>query len=648
MKRKFRGSIILLTGFCVALFIVYFSVRNRIVEKTVCEKIDTFNQNHQAQISYNRIYLNWVKTLQIDSLLIVTPNDTLLKAASVSANINLLKLISGHVGFRRLVIEDIGINLNDDIIKNYDKLLGSNKTVIHTDSASVNYYTKVETLLKRLFGTIPPKFILKNARLGFQKDTSYIVATIDQMVLKRGRFESVVKISETGLTQGLHFQGKIKQSRRLFELKISSEEANSLINSPIANLFGVDLKYSTVDFSFREESSKGEVSNLIGEIHFSESTIFHPSLSSKPVSFPGSSLNFNVDIGTDYIVLDSISEISLGDLSLHPYVKYTLEPSNTLTVSFKLPPFTAKSFFTSVPQDLFRTLKEIEAEGNLSYRADLFVDFSLPDSLKLNSKITTNNFKITRFNDELRKMNSSFAYTVYEKGIPKRQFIVGTGNPNFTPLSQIPKLLQTCVLFAEDDAFFYSNGFSINAMQRALAEDIKEKRFARGGSTISMQLIKNVYLSREKTFSRKLEEIILVWLIESNRLVSKARMYEVYLNIIEWGPNVYGVAEAARFYFSKDISNLNAAECIFLASVIPSPKKFYYRFDREGNMAQFERDYYVQMSERLAKWGHIPSANADSLIATLNLKGPAKNYLRSSIPLIDTISIEEKMMDLDE
>lgn len=79
-----------------------------------------------------------------------------------------------------------------------------------------------------------------------------------------------------------------------------------------------------------------------------------------------------------------------------------------------------------------------------------------------------------------------------------------------------------------------------------------------------MQLVKNVFLSRHKTLARKFEEMLIVWLIENNRLSSKQRMFEVYLNIIEWGPMVYGANEAARFYFNKDVSDLTVNESIFL------------------------------------------------------------------------------------
>ena len=96
-----------------------------------------------------------------------------------------------------------------------------------------------------------------------------------------------------------------------------------------------------------------------------------------------------------------------------------------------------------------------------------------------------------------------------------------------------------------------------------------------------MQLVKNLFLERQKTIARKLEEMIITWLIEENRLVSKERMFEIYLNIIEWGPQVYGAQEEARFYFDKDVADLTLAEAIFMAGIIPQPKRFMVSFDAE-------------------------------------------------------------------
>lgn len=103
--------------------------------------------------------------------------------------------------------------------------------------------------------------------------------------------------------------------------------------------------------------------------------------------------------------------------------------------------------------------------------------------------------------------------------------------------------MRMAVLQSEDGGFFYHQGFLPDAIREAMVYDLKERRFARGGSTISMQLVKNVFLNRRKNIARKLEEALIVWLIEQNRLTSKERMFEVYLNIAEWG---YGSVWAVR------------------------------------------------------------------------------------------------------
>src|SRR5690606_39233722 len=125
------------------------------------------------------------------------------------------------------------------------------------------------------------------------------------------------------------------------------------------------------------------------------------------------------------------------------------------------------------------------------------------------------------------------------------------------------------------------------------------------GSTISMQLVKNVFLDREKTLARKVEEMLIVWLIEHNRLISKERMFEVYLNVIEWGRNVYGIAEASRHYFLKSPSDLTLGESIFLASIVPSPKNGLYRFDEYGGLKPYLRGYFRLIGTLMANEGMI-------------------------------------------
>ena len=194
----------------------------------------------------------------------------------------------------------------------------------------------------------------------------------------------------------------------------------------------------------------------------------------------------------------------------------------------------------------------MEATGNFDYKLDFKFNKNKPNTLVFDSKLNKEDLKITKYGEaNLNKLNGEFVYRAIIQNVLQRPILVGNANPNYTPLDQISPYLRKSVLTTEDPSFFSHRGFINEAFKQSILKNIKTKKFSRGASTISMQLIKNVFLTREKTLSRKLEEILLVYILENNRIVSKERMLEVYFNIIEWGPNVYGIGEASHFYFQK-------------------------------------------------------------------------------------------------
>ena len=144
-------------------------------------------------------------------------------------------------------------------------------------------------------------------------------------------------------------------------------------------------------------------------------------------------------------------------------------------------------------------------------------------------------------------------------------------------LPEISPNLQLAVIAAEDDTFFRHEGINYKAAWEALKEDLKKKRYARGGSTITQQLVKNVFLTKEKTITRKLKEFILARRVEE--ILSKRRILELYLNEVEWGPGVFGAEAASRTYFDKHAADLSVAEGAALAAMLVNPS----RFDPERN-----------------------------------------------------------------
>ena len=163
----------------------------------------------------------------------------------------------------------------------------------------------------------------------------------------------------------------------------------------------------------------------------------------------------------------------------------------------------------------------------------------------------------------------------------------------WVPLSQISPFAVKAVIIAEDDKFWRHEGFDFDAMQKAIEKDLQKKTFKVGGSTISQQLSKNLFLSPSKNPVRKVKEAILTWRLE--RSLSKKRIIELYMNVAEWGDGIFGIELAARRYFGKSASALSAQESARLAAVLPNPIRFNPVGDSRYVAARSERIYQIMV-----------------------------------------------------
>lgn len=137
---------------------------------------------------------------------------------------------------------------------------------------------------------------------------------------------------------------------------------------------------------------------------------------------------------------------------------------------------------------------------------------------------------------------------------------------------RISPFLKQAVIVAEDSSFFDHDGFDWTAIKKAMKRNIRDMSFTRGGSTLTQQLVKNLYLTPSKNPFRKLREWIVTYQMEQT--LSKRRIFELYLNVIEWGDGIYGAEAASQHYFSKSAAALKPAEAAFLAAIIPNPKLY--------------------------------------------------------------------------
>lgn len=168
-------------------------------------------------------------------------------------------------------------------------------------------------------------------------------------------------------------------------------------------------------------------------------------------------------------------------------------------------------------------------------------------------------------------LRSTFEYTAYDaKGQPFTR-TTGPKSKDWTPLSAMSPTIPQAVMALEDSAFRSHKGFIVSAIENSLKANLAADKFVRGGSTITMQLAKNLWLRRDKALARKAQEILLATAIES--CLSKDEIIELYLNVVEFGPDLYGIGAATRHYFSENPGVIQPVQAFFLASILPAPRK---------------------------------------------------------------------------
>jgi len=186
----------------------------------------------------------------------------------------------------------------------------------------------------------------------------------------------------------------------------------------------------------------------------------------------------------------------------------------------------------------------------------------------------------------------------------------------WAPYNRISPHLRNAVLIAEDSAFFQHPGYDIDEIKESVKRNWHEKRFARGASTITQQLAKNLYLSTSRNPTRKFRELLIAQELERN--LSKQRIFEIYLNVIEWGDGIYGAEPAARRYFGKSASALRPEEAAILAAMIPNPR----RYTPSRNRKYLERRK-AEILDRLARWKYLaPDEYAAAIVRPVVFQKP--------------------------
>ncbi len=623
--------------------ILIFSFRNTILNKVIRQVDYQFERDYQCNVTIQKAEFHGLTNVEFQHIALVPKNaDTLVHINELKTGVSFWKLLIGDIQLGKLEINKGFVQLvKTKNGSNYDAFLRSKKEKDST--AEVNYAKLLNRITSRLLDLVPTDMDVKGFAFKFNDKGNKVVFDFNQLVLNEKKLNTIIDVSSDNFSQQWRINGFADPRDRKADLTFANTKNDTIRIPYIDKRFNLKTGFKSIHFNLENLAMESGELHIDGYSSIEDLFVNNPKIASKDVRIKNARFDYRWIVGKRFIALDSTSTVELNKIKCQPFISYTNDKDKIYALKLKIPKIKAQDFINSLPTGLFRHFEGMEANGSFSYALKFEYNNHKPNELVFDSSLKPDGLKITKYGEaDLSKINRPFTYRAIDKGIAQRPIFVGSGNWNYTPLSMMSPYLKKCVLTSEDPSFMEHRGFINSAFKESITKNIKTKEFTRGASTISMQLVKNVFLTREKTLSRKLEEILLVYILENNHISSKDRMLEVYFNIIEWGPNVYGIAEASHFYFQKKPWDLNVNQCLFLAQIIPFPKGFMTKFDANNKLKPSAKKTQTFLTNLMFKRGLL-KANDTIGNFPLHISGPAKYYLKQKPSAIqnDNTPVEE-------
>lgn len=304
-----------------------------------------------------------------------------------------------------------------------------------------------------------------------------------------------------------------------------------------------------------------------------------------------------------------------------------LDSNHIKHAKWVLPENSCQTVIDSLPKSLRTSLEGFIFEGTIS--ASIDIDFKEPKAkVKLNNKC-----KSIKYPEAFSRKSLKSEFSRYVINSSGKQTLVNSGpiSGDWVSYGAVSKFLPAAVIACEDMGFYGHKGIHIEAIENSIALNIKNMKFSRGGSTISMQTAKNLWLNREKTISRKIQEAFLTTHLES--IMSKEEIVELYMNIVEFSPGSYGIRKAAHHYFKSSASNLSLGQSILIALQLPNPRSVSW--NESGFLGENKQAYIMQIITNMEKKGMIsPEEMADGLQEEIVIgqAKKSKDYSEAVIP----------------
>ena len=464
----------------------------------------------------------------------------------------------------------------------------------------------LSTILRRPVGTIVPRFPVTVQVEGGATALTPQIAVAD---IRGSVTVTDSRISEVSLTLAGGFSGDPRGagegaaplwslkgtgardlSRGSVELTMVAFKLGK-IPAVLAQLPVVDSEEATIGGDLKVALLDGKAA-VEGDLQLEGLNIDHPLLARQPVRGVGFSFNFTgeVDPAQRRVAIEAATlrrggiEIDFDGEFIHPEER----SARKYRLHLAVPRVACQEVIDAVPAELAPSLVGFELRGDFELELAADIDFADIEKLTLTGRVERDKCRPVKVPHLVSadRLGGAFVHRVTMRDGAQRTVDLREGSATYTALDQISPYMLAAVMTTEDGSFWRHRGFITSQFPAALKRNLEAGKIRLGASTITMQMVKNVLLSHERTLSRKLQEMFLTWYVEQS--LSKERIMEVYLNVIEFGPGVYGITRAASHYFAKAPLALTAPEAAYLALMLPSPVRRHVHYCEGGLSPAFQ------------------------------------------------------------
>jgi Transglycosylase len=495
--------------------------------------------------------------------------NTVCETGSIQVKFSWYSLLKGRIKFIAIKISDCKI-----VIDKRDTIptttTAKSTVVISPQDMIRNFYRSISARVDAAFGSIPPQVSIENLEIILSHPKN-IQVKIGSLALNKCYYNTAPdphrqdgRFVPTGISRKLVAEKQLKVDAGDFTMVTHFQT-----DTPSATITARQL-------SLRLSRGKGEDTGVSYDLETNthDLTLHNSQVSNQQAFTCDLGLMLYAKPDTDGFHIDRQSCFHLNNLRFPFYLDHLYREYDIIELGVSLTACQMEDILKSFQDFSTQSLYRSSFSGTFGFLSRLKFELTSSFKREFEIKLDNNLHILDHGGADYSYLKHPFVHNVYDRGIAVKSIHLDSSNPFFLPLDKISTDLKKVIICTEDPHYYTHKGIDSEAIFLAMASNIKSRKLSRGASTITMQVVRNIFLYHGKNFQRKIEEVILTWYLEEVFSIEKDRILEIYLNIIELGPGIYGVQEAAYFYFDKPANQLTLTESLALAYIIPRPKFF--------------------------------------------------------------------------